>query len=146
MLKRFILELSENGEGWLAGKGDRQMLRDLSRAEAEYKKRMLDFSCKAPTYDGNPAKVFDWCGELEKHLSRNECETIPNDAIKRMLLDCITGKAQSEIVLLKPDGLAFDNYEMSEFTHEKDEEGRKMEYLQRRQLRMRMLGSTTHTN
>ena len=126
-----------------AGKGDRQTLRDLSKAEAEYKRRMLEFSCKAPTYDGNPAKVFDWCGELEKHLSRNECETIPNEAIKRMLLDCIIGKAQSEIVLLKPDGLAFDNYEIGEFfqellkkfTHEKDEEGRKMEYLQRRQLR-----------
>ena len=111
-------------------------MRDLSRAEAEYKKRMLEFSYKAPLYDGNPAKVFDWCSELEKHLSRNE-------TIKRMLLDCITGKAQSEIVLLKPDGLAFDNYEIGEFfqellkkfTHEKDEEGRKMEYLQRRQLR-----------
>ena len=68
---------------------------------------------------------------------------IPNDAIKRMLLDCITGKAQSEIVLLKPDGLAFDNCKIGEFfqellkklTHEKDEEGRKMEYFQRRQLR-----------
>ena len=60
-----------------------------------------------------------------------------------MLLDCITGKAQFEIVLLKPDGLAFDNYKIGEFfqellkkfTHEKDEEGRKMEYLQRRQMR-----------
>jgi len=119
------------------------LARDLSRAEAEYKKRMLDFRCKAPTYDGNPAKVFDWCGELEKHLSRNECETIPNDAIKRMLLDCITGKAQFKIILLKPDGLAFDNYEIGEFfqellkkfTHEKDEESRKMEYMQRRQAR-----------
>ena len=126
-----------------AGRGDRQTLRDLSRAEAEYKKRLLDFSCRAPTYDGNPSKVFDWCGELEKHLSRFECETIPNEAIKKMLLDCITGKAQSEIVLLKPDGLAFDNYEIGDFfqellkkfTHEKDEEGRKMEYLQRRQAR-----------
>ena len=52
-------------------RGDRQTSRDLSMAEAEYKKRMLEFTCKAPTYDGNPAKVFDWCGELEKHLSRN---------------------------------------------------------------------------
>ena len=51
-----------------------------------------------------------------------------------MLLDCITGKAQFEIVLLKPDGLAFDNYKIGEFfqellkkfTHEKDEEGRKI--------------------
>ena len=58
-----------------------------------------------------------------------------------MLLDC--RKAQSKIVLLKPDGLAFDNYEIGEFfqellkkfTHVKDEEGRKMEYLQRRQAR-----------
>ena len=63
--------------------------------------------------------------------------------MKRMLLDCITGKAQSKIILLKPNGLAFDNYEIGElfqkllkkFTHEKDEEGRKMEYLQRRQAR-----------
>ena len=119
------------------GRADRQLLRDLSRAEADYEKRLLDFSCRAPTYDGNPSKVFDWCWELEKHLSRFKCETIPNNAIKRMLLDCITGKAQSEIVLLKPDGLAFDNYEIGEFfqellkkfTHEKDEEGRKMDYL-----------------
>ena len=29
------------------------------RAEAEYNKRLLDFSCRAPTYDGNPGKVFD---------------------------------------------------------------------------------------
>ena len=103
----------------------------------------MDFSCRAHTYDGNLSKVFDWCGELKKHLSRFKCETIPNDAVKRMLLDCITGKAQSEIVLLKPDGLAFDNYEIGEFfqellkkfTHEKDKEGRKMEYLARRQAR-----------
>ena len=95
----------------------------------------MDFSCRAPTYDVNPGKVFDWCGQLEKHLSRLECETIPNDAIK-MLLDCIMGKAQSKIILLKPDGLAFDNYEIGEFfvelfkkfTHKKDKEGRMMEY------------------
>ena len=125
------------------GRADRNTLRDLCKAEADYEKRLLDFSYRALTYDGNPSKVFDWCGELEKHLSRFKCETIPNDAIKRMLLDCITGKAQSEIILLKPDGLAFDNYEIGEFfqellkkfTHEKDEEGWKMEYLQRRQMR-----------
>ena len=103
----------------------------------------MDFSCRATTYDGNPSKVFDWCGELEKNLSRFECETIPKDAVKRMLLDCLRGRAQSEIVLLKPDGLAFDNYEIGEFlqellkkfTHEKDKEGRKMKYLARRQAR-----------
>ena len=102
----------------VAGRGDRLTLRDLSRAGAEYKKKLLEFSCRAPTCDGNPARVFDWFGELEKHLSRSECETIPNNAIKRMLLDCITEKAQSEIVLLKPDGLAFDNYEIGEFFQE----------------------------
>ena len=87
--------------------------------------------------------VFDWYGELEKHLSRYKCDTISNDTIKRMLLDCITGKAQSEIVLVKPDGLAFNSYKIGEFfqellkkfTHEKDEEGRKMEYMVRRQAR-----------
>ena len=78
---------------------------------------------------------------MEKHLSRFKCETIPNETVKRMLLDCIKGKAQSEIVLLKPDGFAFDSYKIGEifpellkkFTHEKDEEGRKMKYLARRQ-------------
>ena len=84
--------------------------------------------------------MFDWCGKLEKHLSRLECETIPNDALKRILLDCITRKAQSEIVLWQPDGLAFEIGEffqelLKKFTHEKDEEGRKMEYLHRRQAR-----------
>ena len=126
--------------GKAAGRGDRMTLQDLSRAEAEYKNRLLDFSCRARTHDSNPSKVFNWRAKLEKHLSRFESETIPNDAIKRMLLDCITGKAQSEILLLKPYGLAFDNYEIGEFfqellkkfTHEKDEEGRKMEYLHRR--------------
>ena len=42
-----------------AGRGDRLTLQDLSRAEAEYKKRLLDFSCRAPTYNGNPSKVID---------------------------------------------------------------------------------------
>ena len=41
-----------------AGRGDRQTLRDLSRAEAEYEKRLLDFSCRAPAYDRNPGKEF----------------------------------------------------------------------------------------
>ena len=50
---------------------------------------------------------------------------------------------QCNPLLLKPDGLAFDNYEIGEFfqellkkfTQEKDEKGRKMEYLHRRQAR-----------
>ena len=45
--------------------------------------------------------------------------------------------------MLKPDGLAFNNYEIGEFfqellkkfTHEKDEEGRKMEYMAKRQAK-----------
>ena len=69
-----------------------------------------------------------------------------------MLLDCITGKAQSEKVLLKPDGLAFDNYEIGEFfqellkkfTHKKDEEGRKTCKGDRRV--MKMLISITQTS
>ena len=67
-----------------------------------------------------------------------------------MLLDCIEGSARQEIVLLQPDGLAFENYETAEFfqellkkfaqllkkfAQEKDEEGRKLEYLARKQAR-----------
>ena len=68
---------------------------------------------------------------------------VPNRIIKKMLLDCIEGKSQSEIVLLSPDGLGFENYEIGEFfqellkkfTHEKDEEGRKMESMSQKQAR-----------
>ena len=60
-----------------------------------------------------------------------------------MLLDCIEGSAVQEIVLLQPDGLAFESYETAEFfqeilkkfAQEKDEEGRKLEYLARKQAR-----------
>ena len=80
--------------------------------------------------------MFEWCQKLEKHLDNYEWERVPNDEIKKMLLNCIKGSARQEIVLLQPDGLAFDNYEIEEFfpgiikkfAHEKDEEGRKIEY------------------
>ena len=60
-----------------------------------------------------------------------------------MLLDCIEGSTRQEIVLLQPDGLAFDNYETGEFfqellkkfAQEKVEEGKKMEYLARKQFK-----------
>ena len=83
---------------------------ELSKAEAAYKKKLRNFSSSAPPYDGNPSKVFDWCGELEKHLLRYKCDTIPKNTIKKMLLDSITGKAQSEKVLLRPGGLALDSW------------------------------------
>ena len=38
----------------------------------ETPKVFRNFSSCAPPYDGNPSKVFDWCNELEKHLSRYE--------------------------------------------------------------------------
>ena len=60
-----------------------------------------------------------------------------------MLLDCIEGSTRQEVVLLQPDGLAFDNYETGEFfqellkkfAQEKVEEGKKMEYLARKQFK-----------
>ena len=124
-----------------AGRAPLSTYAELSKGEAAYKKKLREFSQFAPPYDGNPNKVFDWCNKLEKHLSRYECEMIPNTIIKKMLLDCIEGKAQSEVVLLRPDGLAFEYYEIGEFfqellkkfTHEKDEEGRKIEYMARNQ-------------
>ena len=57
--------------------------------------------------------MFDWCGELEKHLSRFKCETIANSYE--------IGEFFQEL--------------LKKFTHEKDEEGRKMEYMARRQAR-----------
>ena len=79
----------------------------------------------------------------EAHLDRFQWEQIPNNEIKKMLLYCIQGSARQEIVLLQPEGLAFENYEIAEFfqellkkfAQEKDEEGRKLEYLARKQAR-----------
>ena len=56
---------------------------------------------------------------MEKHLDNFEWERVPNDEIKKMLLTCIKGSARQEIVLLQPDGLAIDNYEIGEFFHQK---------------------------
>ena len=51
-------------------------------------------------------------------MSRFNLEQIPNEEIKKMLLDCIEGSARQEIVLLQPDGLIFDSYEICKFFQE----------------------------
>ena len=61
-------------------------------------------------------KVFKWCEKLGKHLSNHKWKTIPNEAVKRMLLACIMGSARQEIVLLLPTGLAFESYETGKFS------------------------------
>ena len=60
-----------------------------------------------PPYDGNPSKVFDWCGELENHLSRYKCDMIPNDTIKRMLLDCIKGEGTVRDSIVETQWISF---------------------------------------
>ena len=60
-----------------------------------------------------------------------------------MLLSCIMGSARQEILLLLPTGLEFKNYDtgvffmklLKKFSQEKYEEGRKQEYLARKQGR-----------
>ena len=47
---------------------------------------------------GNSEKVFEWCEALETHLYNHEGETIPKEAVKRMLLSWNTGAARQEIV------------------------------------------------
>ena len=51
--------------------------------------------------------MLEWCEKLENHLSNYKWKT--NEAIKRMLLSCITGSARQVIVLLQHTGagLAF---------------------------------------
>ena len=59
--------------------------------------------------------MFEWCKNLETHLINVEWETIPTEAVKRMLWSCITGSARKKIVLFHPTGLAFKNYETGYF-------------------------------
>ena len=126
-----------------AGEVDGNLYANLSKAEESYHQKMREFNKDAPHYDGNPKTVFQWCEKLETHLTTFRWEQIPNDEIKKMLLGCIQGSARQEIVLLQPDGLTFENYDIAEFfqellkkfAQEKDEEGRKLEYLARKQAR-----------
>ena len=126
-----------------AGNATESTLGELSRAKNQFQKRILAFVGGAPEYDGKPEKVFDWCERLEKYLRRHNWEEIPNDEVKKMLLECITGPAVQETVLLQPSGLAFENYETGEFftellkkfSQEKDEEGRIHEYVNWKQGR-----------
>ena len=34
---------------------------ELSKSEESYGKKMREFNRFAPSYDGNPKKVFEWC-------------------------------------------------------------------------------------
>ena len=58
----------------------------LGRFETALKKRILAFIEKALKYARNHKEMFSWCEKLEDHLSNNDWETIPNDAMKGMLL------------------------------------------------------------
>ena len=81
--------------------------------------------------------MLEWCEKLENHLSNYKWKT--NEAIKRMLLSCITGSARQVIVLLQHTGagLAFVNYEtgdffselLKKFSQEKDEPGDREEIM-----------------
>jgi len=49
---------------------------------------------------------------LEKHLFNHEWETIPTEAVKRMLWSCIMESARKEIVLFHPKGSAIEKSEI----------------------------------
>ena len=96
----------------------------------ELDKRILCFTENAPKYSGNPEKVFEWCEKLKNHLFNHKWERIPSEAVKRMLLACITDSDRQEIVLLQ-----FFTELLKKFSEEKDKEGRKQDYLARKQGR-----------
>ena len=127
-----------------SGRADRHAHAELSKSEETYDIRMREFTRYAPSYGRNSKKVFDWCENLESHLAAYSWEKIPNDQIKMMLLSCIKGSGRQEIIVLsQPEGLALESYEIEEFftellkkfTQEKDKEGRKQEYIARKQER-----------
>ena len=63
-----------------AGRANKQTHRDLSKAEAEYERKLRDFSCGAPLYDGNPTKGLNWCANWRsicRGLSVRRFPTIP---------------------------------------------------------------------
>ena len=51
---------------------------ELGKSEEAFGKRKRKFNMHAPSYDGNPKKVFKWCEKLEAHLDNYEWEQIPN--------------------------------------------------------------------
>ena len=55
----------------------------------------------SPKYRENQKKVFKWYEKMENHFSNHKWETIPNEAMKRLLFACITGSARQEIGLLQ---------------------------------------------
>ena len=78
---------------------------------------------------------------LKTHLFNHEWETIPKEAVKRMLWSCIIGSARKEIVLFCPTELAFERYEtgvffeemLKRFSQENHDESQRQEYLLPRQ-------------
>ena len=76
-------------------------------------------------------------------MFKHKWETIPNEAVKRILWSCITGSARKEIELFCPTRLAFKEYEtgifftelLNRLSQEKYKEGQEQEYLAREQER-----------
>ncbi len=66
------------------------------RFETALKKRIHAFIEKALKCARNHKEMFSWCEKLEDHLSNHDWETIPNDAMKGMLLSCTTCGARQE--------------------------------------------------
>jgi len=68
------------------------MIGYIGKYETNLDKRILAFIEKAPKFRGDPKEVFEWCEKLENHFSNYKWQT--NEAMKRMLLSCITGSAR----------------------------------------------------
>ena len=129
------------------GEANEDTYEKLCKFETALNKVILAFIEKALQYAGNPIELFTWCEKLENHLSNHVWQTIPSDGVKYMLLACITGEDRQEIALLQPTGdrIALDTHRTGEFftellkkfSKEKEGKGRKLEYNNRRQTRIK---------
>ena len=128
-----------------SGRANLSMYAEISESEKKYYRENTElfWECSQIQWKPGESVPFQWCKSLETHLFSHGQEMIPNKAVKRMLLSCIMGSARQEILLLLPTGLAFKNYDtgvffmklLKKFSQEKYEEGRKQEYLARKQGR-----------
>ena len=89
-LIKYEASIEEAGRAYL----NKAFYEERSKCEDSIKKRIRYIVENAPKYNRNPEKEFECCKNLENHLFNHGLETIPNEAMKRMLWSSIMDQLQ----------------------------------------------------